>query len=198
MGSPQTDSAPGWDTMGETVMNPSYCLSTALSDLVLHSTCLYSIWTLYIQNGFNQSLLPGVLWFILCGLGSCLGTFRFGMKYVSSTLQSAHTTASLVAGSIGMSLLASHYHQHQYSYPSITTLHLTISVLALPVLLAGGDHLKEVCVKAVAGVSTVSLLVGGLYTGHTYPAVGAGLVVAAAPMDRYAVNMSLNWKPISP
>merc|ERR1712080_481976 len=110
--------------------------------------------------------------------------FRFGMKSLSPSLQTAHTTASLMAGSIGISLLAGHYHHHQYSHPSLTNLHLLLSCLALPVLLAGGEQTKELCVKAVAGVSTVSLLAGGIVTGQVYPMVGAGLIVAAAPMDR--------------
>ena len=100
--------------------NPSYCLSTAASNLVLLCTCVYGknscasvsviimtfipgVWSMCMENwnNFNRVFLHGHIWFGFCGGAAALGIFRFGKHnttchwsgnaWTNMTLTSDHT-----------------------------------------------------------------------------------------------------------
>jgi len=172
------------------ITNPSYCVSTAVSDFVLMSSCVFGIWRMFLENwkNFNKVYLHGYIWFGFCGAAAALGVFRFGRKQLPSTMQKAHTLASWVAGTIGMANLAAQFYNHHFDLAFIGNIHLFTCALSLLAYFSRNDLAMTIAGQGVSAISTLSVLAGGLFIGkgNLFAAAGAGLVIAAAPFDRDA------------
>jgi len=162
--------------------NPSYCLSTAFSDLVLAATSFHCVWVLRASGESN--LLRGSLWFLLIASAATLGVFRFGKRDIPDWLAWWHTFLSGVAGYVGTSLLASQYQASQYSSPELATCHLLSSLLPILAIVVGSENFKEVSSQLISTTSVLSVLVGGIYNGKWLPVYGSLLAAVASLLDR--------------
>jgi len=167
------------------VTNPSYCLSTAVSDAFLAATCIYGILNMLSAHwaNFRKYFLFGYIWFGFCLFAASLGVMRFGKKHLPASLKNAHQLTSWIAGAIGTPALLTQFYMYNFEQPGMGNLHLSSCAIPILAYFSKRQWAQDLSAKLVSVLSILSLVYGGIVYSNMYAVAAAACFILAAPLD---------------